>query len=513
MATVGAGEAGGRVMVHWTHSGPSVQTLLADRGGHHSSDEDDDGDDEDDELLAQTPPRERLSYTRYQLELLNGIFRAVRYPNSVQKQLIAKRVGISREQVKIWFQNRRRKDVVMCKTGPSGSGDTDSSKGSPQESTSSSTSPPPGGGPSEGKSSGDPGGDVSSEDQKDGKPRMVPEAVVQGCITELRRFSDEKLKERKEKRKAKGKRRSHSAATSSATAQAVTLNPNQSASRLFQAYDMVAPPNKVTPTAAFLDTSTNRFHHCLNSSAFSSPRYHMVAASTAPRLAWDGALDPGGLGGLGTGLGSFGAGGLGGLGVMGSSQTGGVGVGVGMGPPHDCLPVLSDLLSYRQHADTGSSAGQDSREASLPQASLPQASLPQASLAQASLLASSSPRDREASKLLELGSLPAPPSPFSMNRVYPFPFIADPPIMLSSLHHQHDPLHPWPHPPPHPVPAPPPPPFPPMAAVNGMDPYKMARISSLGNPYFSTPAPPPPPSHWSPQSAPDPSQGPSFTQL
>ena len=55
----------------------------------------------DDELLSPPPPRERLSYTRYQLELLNGIFDAVRYPNSVQKQLIAKRVGISREQVKV----------------------------------------------------------------------------------------------------------------------------------------------------------------------------------------------------------------------------------------------------------------------------------------------------------------------------------------------------------------------------------------------------------------------------
>ena len=55
----------------------------------------------DDELLTPPPPRERLSYTRYQLELLNGIYISVRYPNSVQKQLIAKRVGISREQVKV----------------------------------------------------------------------------------------------------------------------------------------------------------------------------------------------------------------------------------------------------------------------------------------------------------------------------------------------------------------------------------------------------------------------------
>lgn len=49
------------------------------------------------------PPRGRLSYTRYQLELLNGIYQEVRYPNTVQKQLIAKRVGITREQVKVCY--------------------------------------------------------------------------------------------------------------------------------------------------------------------------------------------------------------------------------------------------------------------------------------------------------------------------------------------------------------------------------------------------------------------------
>ena len=51
--------------------------------------------------VSPPPPKERFSYTRYQLELLNGIFDDVKYPNSVQKQLIAKRVGITRDQVKV----------------------------------------------------------------------------------------------------------------------------------------------------------------------------------------------------------------------------------------------------------------------------------------------------------------------------------------------------------------------------------------------------------------------------
>lgn len=55
----------------------------------------------------------KLSYTVYQLELLNAIYCDMKYPNSVQKTLIAKLIGITRDQVKIWFQNRRRKDTLV----------------------------------------------------------------------------------------------------------------------------------------------------------------------------------------------------------------------------------------------------------------------------------------------------------------------------------------------------------------------------------------------------------------
>lgn len=55
----------------------------------------------------------KLSYTAYQLELLNAIYTDMKYPNSVQKTLIAKLIGITRDQVKIWFQNRRRKDTLV----------------------------------------------------------------------------------------------------------------------------------------------------------------------------------------------------------------------------------------------------------------------------------------------------------------------------------------------------------------------------------------------------------------
>ena len=43
----------------------------------------------------------KLSYTVYQLELLNAIYTDMKYPNSVQKTMIAKLIGITRDQVKV----------------------------------------------------------------------------------------------------------------------------------------------------------------------------------------------------------------------------------------------------------------------------------------------------------------------------------------------------------------------------------------------------------------------------
>lgn len=68
----------------------------------------------------------RLQYTARQRWLLNEIFEHVPYPNSIQKNVIADRIGATREQIRkfdpfpspiktlslnysgIWFQNRRR---------------------------------------------------------------------------------------------------------------------------------------------------------------------------------------------------------------------------------------------------------------------------------------------------------------------------------------------------------------------------------------------------------------------
>lgn len=43
----------------------------------------------------------KLSYTVYQLEILNDIYKEMKYPNSVQKTMIANIIGITRDQVKV----------------------------------------------------------------------------------------------------------------------------------------------------------------------------------------------------------------------------------------------------------------------------------------------------------------------------------------------------------------------------------------------------------------------------
>lgn len=61
-------------------------------------------------------PQNRANYTRHQLVMLNELYKKLPYPNSLQKTLVAKYIGVSRDQIRIWFQNKRRK-VQLIKKG------------------------------------------------------------------------------------------------------------------------------------------------------------------------------------------------------------------------------------------------------------------------------------------------------------------------------------------------------------------------------------------------------------
>ncbi|XP_025103631.1 homeotic protein ocelliless-like isoform X2 [Pomacea canaliculata] len=517
----------------------------------NATDDDDDEDDDDDDSRPFTPPppRGRLSYTRYQLELLNGIYQEVRYPNTVQKQLIAKRVGITREQVKIWFQNRRRKDVVGSRAG---NRDAATAEKSTNDSTSAtrdaiisttassrSTSPsvcskeedsPDAEGASDmlyvgNGATGDnrAGHEADLRGANVGKTasRMVPEVVMRSVISELGRFSSDKLKSKKNKRKNRLKQRGRTPSSSSSSAGGgsgggggvpVRFTPGgmvageasdgsvharSSLSRLFCPYDMVAPPNKVTPTA-FLNTAANRFYHSYGSSAFSSPR------DIRPD-----SLPPGGgmacmpnLEGVGLSPGMGGAvpsdashhhhhhpvlSGLGmaGVGLMPVGQPPGTGA-------HEGLPVLSDMLGphHHRHPLDSSTLGREVRESSSQPHPAEDASENRSTTHHHNHL---SPFNMSSSSAPSL----------SMNRVFPFPIFADPPIVLSNLN-QHESLRghsSWP--------ALPPTHLNPMSTLD--ESYKPVLISSITNPFYTHSSPTP---HWPIQhTAPDSSSAGGFTQL
>ncbi|XP_013395510.1 uncharacterized protein LOC106162695 [Lingula anatina] len=58
---------------------------------------------------------ERHKYTAGQIELLLEIFKEIKYPNLRQRRIIGRRMDIQPEQVKTWFQNRRRRTLLEGK--------------------------------------------------------------------------------------------------------------------------------------------------------------------------------------------------------------------------------------------------------------------------------------------------------------------------------------------------------------------------------------------------------------
>ncbi|BFZ07966.1 hypothetical protein BsWGS_11005 [Bradybaena similaris] len=337
-------------LVHWRAAQDLQQQQPSAANVVNHSEEDDDDNADEYRPFTPPPPRERLSYTRHQLEMLNGIYEEVRYPNSTQKQLIAKRIGITREQVKIWFQNRRRKDVVTKSGKSKGSSNEDNSlkisentkERSPQGSSdnntwtdvvkdaNSSNASSEHVGSREGDlktdavsvgcigydgsdadyhssnlreiNNGDSFSNVNTSQEvtlktvlsttsKTAAPlvlsscssNLVSPTILRGMIAELNKFDNEYLKLRKGKKKKHKLKPPRHSVSSSGTGKS---------ERLFQHYDMLGPPNKVTPTA-FLNTSANKFKHAVDTSAFQSPRENRIPVTTNDSRRWEGfSLNP-----------------------------------------------------------------------------------------------------------------------------------------------------------------------------------------------------------------------------
>ncbi|XP_062568388.1 uncharacterized protein LOC134230576 [Saccostrea cucullata] len=332
-------------------------------------------EDEDDEYRPFTPPppRERLSYTRYQLELLNCIYNHVRYPNSTQKQLIAKRVGITREQVKIWFQNRRRKDVVGKQEEKSKPEDPESPDDKNGESDKSDVSDKVHNGDSDSGVS-----DTGSSNDEQEKS-MVPTVVLKSIIAELNRFEKDALKPKKKTKKK------------SKTVKKKELKASLANALLQGGFDIVNPPNQVVPSARG-QKHVNKFSHCSKSSAFESPR---DSSKTVPNI--------------------FDFQSIGSAAMMRSptraymSNT----LGLPTGALGCDLPVLSDLLtaSAEQRKEPGETRSIPCRNPN-------------------------SPMDRERRGEFSPNH-PHFPSPYSnpYGYIHPYHFLAEPGFMLSTLRH------------------------------------------------------------------------------
>lgn len=353
--------------------------------------------------------------------------------------------------LQIWFQNRRRKDVIgnsgksktekVCDTSISSNSSTGSNKEPDSQNSPIAT---------DGNESSSSEENSASISPKDDVEPVVPNLVMKSVIGELIKFKNDPLKGKKNKKKKTNKQKEKAA-----------VKKGLAATLLTGSYDMINPPNQVTPTA-FFEKVRSGFNHCKNTSAFASPRESSKPtqisriSSTSEKPAVSLPSNRGNIvpGTLKNNHSSFQFPGQGAnflsSGFSGNFQHPLTTTGCE-------IPVLSELLVDKSASNPHR---KDSTATADPATTTTTSGVPQ-------------PLHR---KDME----PRPPAlpgmaPFTpgrpLNGIYPYPFLAEQPMLLSSLRQQDHIFRPSAH---YPVPY-------------YDDPYQPLFISSLSNPYFSTP--------------------------
>lgn len=268
---------------------------------------------------------------------------------------------------------------------------------------------------------------------------MVPAVVMKSVIGELKKFTNDPLKGKKNRKKAKAKQK-----------EKTQLKKNLASTLLAANYDMISPPNQITPTA-FFEKVRSGFNHSKNASAFACPR---DSAKPSSDICVSNTLDNATAAVPGKTVSDIPKT------VDSNRQFPPPASNNINGPLHSFtgdLPVLGDMLGYKSSLD-----------------SRPKDLMPPTAAQLSSALPNSPLHRGNTDNALPTQSLLNSFSPGRhINGLYHYPFLAEQPMLLSSLRHSDHIFRPAPQ---YPLP-----PF-------GEDPYQPLFISSLSNPYYSPPS-------------------------